>query len=113
MFLPEFHLDSFQFFASQLKELLCLDGFLLVKVASKLKLLFDVAQGVLNVINVIFHLLHLLFSKVLQHLDVVVRATMVFKTLSTQGLSMTQTIVYVIVFMLWAHIVIANDSAVV
>ena len=109
--LPEFSLDPVHLPASQFKELLGSDRFLLVEVASQLKLLFNMDEGVLNVVHVLLHLLHLLFRKVLQHLDIVVRAAMVLKALSAQGLRVAEAIVDIVVLVLGANVVIADDSA--
>ena len=111
--LPELLLDSLHLATGQFEKLLSLYGFLLVEVASQLELLFDVAHRIFDVLNIILHLVHLLFGKVLEHLDVVLRSTMVLEALSTQGLSMAKAIVDVIVFMFRTYVVVADDSAVV
>lgn len=111
--LPELLFDSLHLATGQFEKLLSLDGLLLVEVASQLELLFDVAHRIFDVLNIILHLVHLLFGKVLEHLDVVLRSTMVLEALCTQGLSMAKAIVDVIVFMFRTNVVVADDSAVV
>jgi len=111
--LPELLLDPLHLATGQFEKLLCLNGLLLVEVASELELLFDVAHRIFDVLNVILHLVDLLFGKVLEHLDVVLGPTMVLETLSAQGLCMAKAIVDVIVFMFRTNVVVADDSAVV
>lgn len=110
---PEFTFNSVHLATGELKELLGSDGLLLVEVASQLKLFLDVTKGVLDVVHVILHLLNLLLSEVLQHLNVVLGPTMVLKAFCTQGLCVTQAIIDVIVLVFGADIVVPNDSAVV
>lgn len=102
---PELLFQFLECFMGQLEKLTRGHSFFLVQVASKLQLLLDMADAVVNVVHYLLDLLNFLLRKVLEHLDLMI--FVLVKALSAEGHTVVQAEVYVVALVFGADIAIA------